>query len=205
MFVNVIGGHGFITRVSFHTFRNHGLIRNQEQCSNRNTVGKGRNEKGGRFHINGHGTHFSQVIFEFVVVFPNTAVGGVNYAGNTEVINPGFLEGSVDETGKSEVDLTLVNLKLTYELDDYSLISVTSYYDGEYQQKQDLDGTSQPFFGMDWGSDTDAVSQDLRLVSEYDGPFNFIVGAYYGNEKINTDILHKDFFGTGQKEFFSLF
>jgi iron complex outermembrane receptor protein len=124
-----------------------------------------------------------------------TAVGGVNYAGNTEVINPGFLEGSVNETGKSKVDLNLVNLKLTYELDDYSLISVTSYYDGDYQQKQDLDGTSQPFFGMDWGSNTEAVSQDLRLVSNYDGPFNFIIGAYYGDEEVNTDILHEDFFG----------
>jgi iron complex outermembrane receptor protein len=124
-----------------------------------------------------------------------TAVGGVNFAGNTEVINPGYLEGSVNETGKSEVDLTLVNLKLTYEFDDYTLISVTSYYDGEYQQKQDLDGTSQPFFGMNWGSETDAVSQDIRLVSEYEGPFNFIVGAYYGDEKVNTDILHEDFFG----------
>jgi iron complex outermembrane receptor protein len=124
-----------------------------------------------------------------------TAVGGVNYAGNTEVINPGFLKGSVDETGKSEVNLTLVNLKLTYELDDYSLISVTSYYDGDYQQEQDLDGTSQPFFGMNWGSETNAVSQDLRLVSEYDGPFNFIVGVYYGDEEVSTDILHEDFFG----------
>ena len=124
-----------------------------------------------------------------------TAVGGVNYAGNTEVINPDFLEGSVNETGRVKVDHTLVNLKLTYELDDYSLISVTSYYDGDYQQKQDLDGTSQPFFGMDWRSDTDAVSQDIRLVSEYDGPFNFIVGAYYGDEKTNTNILHEDFFG----------
>jgi iron complex outermembrane receptor protein len=124
-----------------------------------------------------------------------TAVGGVNYAGNTEVINPDFLEGSVNETGRVKVDHTLVNLKLTYVLDDYSLISVSSYYDGDYHQKQDLDGTSQPFFGMDWGSDTDAVSQDIRLVSEYNGPFNFIVGAYYGDEKTNTDILHKDFFG----------
>jgi iron complex outermembrane receptor protein len=124
-----------------------------------------------------------------------TAVGGVNHTGNTEVINPGFLEGSVDEIGKTEVDLNLVNLKLTYELENYSLISVTSYYDGGYQQKQDLDGTSEPFFGMDWGSDTEAVSQDIRLVSEYDGPFNFIIGAYYGDEEINTDILHEDFFG----------
>ena len=124
-----------------------------------------------------------------------TAVGGVNYAGNTEVINPGFLKGSVNETGKTEVDLNLVNLKLTYELEEYSLISVTSYYDGEYHQKQDLDGTSDPLFGMNWGSETDAFSQDIRLVSNYNGPFNFIIGAYYGDEEINTDILHDEFFG----------
>jgi iron complex outermembrane receptor protein len=123
-----------------------------------------------------------------------TAVGGVNFAGNTEVIDPGFLEGSVDETGKTEVDLTLLNLKLTYELPDYSLVSVTSYYDGEYNQQQDLDGTSQPFFAMDWGSETDAFSQDLRLESKYEGRFNFIAGVYYADEEINTDILHRDFF-----------
>ena len=123
-----------------------------------------------------------------------TAVGGVNFAGNTEVIDPDFLEGSVDETGKTEVDLTLVNLKLTYDLPDYSLVSVTSYYDGEYNQQQDLDGTSQPFFAMDWGSETNAFSQDLRLESKYEGSFNFIAGVYYADEEINTDILHRDFF-----------
>jgi iron complex outermembrane receptor protein len=122
-----------------------------------------------------------------------TAAGGVNFAGNTEVINPGFLEGSVDETGKTEVDLNLINLKLSYDLPDHSLVSVTSYYDGKYRQLQDLDGTSQPLFGMDWGSETDAISQDLRLVSKYDGRFNFIAGVYYADEEISTDVLHRDF------------
>jgi iron complex outermembrane receptor protein len=124
-----------------------------------------------------------------------TAAGGVNFAGNAEVINPGFLAGSVDETGKAEVDLTLINLKLTYELQEHTLISVTSFYDGDYLQVQDLDGTSQPYFGMRWGSATDSVSQDLRLVSEYSGPFNFIAGVYFADEEINTDVLHENFFG----------
>jgi iron complex outermembrane receptor protein len=123
-----------------------------------------------------------------------TAAGGVNFAGSTEVIDPGFLKGSVNDTGKATVDLTLVNLKLTYDLQDHTLISVTSYYDGDYLQVQDLDGTSQPFFGMRWGSKTSAVSQDLRLASNYQGRFNFIAGLYFADEEINTDVLHDDFF-----------
>jgi len=124
-----------------------------------------------------------------------TAEGGVNYAGNTEVIDPEYLKGSVDQAGKAEVDMTLVNLKLSYEMSNHSLVSVSSYYDGDYLQLQDTDGTSDPYISVHWGSDTSAFSQDLRLVSDYEGRFNFILGVYYGNEEIDTDILHADFFG----------
>ena len=123
-----------------------------------------------------------------------TNPGGLNIAGSEDSLNAKYHEGSIDRAGDTEAEMTLVNLKLDYEMDRFSLVSVTSWYEGEYFSVQDSDGTSAELLALNWGSDTDAWSQDLRLVSAFDGPVNFIVGAYYGFEDVNTDILHYHFF-----------
>jgi iron complex outermembrane receptor protein len=124
-----------------------------------------------------------------------TNPGGLNIAGNMETLNPDYHEGSTDREGKAETDLSLVNLTVNYEMGSYSLVSVSSWYDGNYSQDTDTDGTSDSLLSINWDADTDAISQDLRIVSNYDGPFNFIAGLYYGDENVDTNILHEDFFG----------
>ena len=124
-----------------------------------------------------------------------TNPGGLNIAGNPETLNPDYHEGSTDREGKAETDMSLVNLTVNYDMENYSLVSVSSWYDGNYSQASDTDGTSDPLLYINWSADTDAISQDLRLVSNYDGPINFIAGVYYGDEDMDTNILHEDFFG----------
>lgn len=124
-----------------------------------------------------------------------TNPGGLNISGNPGTQKPDYHEGATDREGKAETDLTLFNLTVNYEMERYNLVSVSSWYDGNYTQDTDTDGTSDPLLSIIWDAQTDAISQDLRLVSNYDGPFNFIAGLYYGNEDVDTDILHADFFG----------
>lgn len=123
-----------------------------------------------------------------------TNPGGLNIAGSEDSLNADYHEGSIDRVGNTTAEMTLVNLKMNYEFERYSLVSVTSWYDGEYSSVQDTDATSSELLALNWGSETDAWSQDLRLVSSFDGPVNFIVGAYYGYEDVDTDILHYHFF-----------
>jgi iron complex outermembrane recepter protein len=124
-----------------------------------------------------------------------TNPGGLNIAGSPDSLNPDYHEGSIDQDGNTEAEMTLVNLTMNYELSGFDLVSVTSWYEGEYASNQDTDGTSSELLAINWGSETDAWSQDLRLVSAFDGPVNFIVGAYYGFEDVDTDIRHYQFFG----------
>ena len=125
-----------------------------------------------------------------------TNPGGLNIAGSPESFKPKFHEGSIDKPGKSETELSLLNLKVSYDFSDYTLVSVTSWYEGDYFQAQEVDGVPDQLVSVDWGAETDSISQDLRIVSNYDGPFNFIAGIYYGDEDVDTNTLHDTFFAS---------
>lgn len=124
-----------------------------------------------------------------------TNPGGLNIAGSPESFNPKYHEGSIDKIGKAESDLSMLNLKVSYDFSNYTLVSVSSWYEGDYQQVTDTDGVPDPLLAIDWGAETDAVAQDLRIVSNYEGPVNLIAGVYYGLEDVDTTILHDKFFG----------
>ncbi|NIB41516.1 TonB-dependent receptor [Pseudomaricurvus alkylphenolicus] len=121
-----------------------------------------------------------------------TLPGGMTLAG---VVTDGeHYEGATDYVGKTETEMTSVNLKVSYDFENFTLVSVSSFYDADYLAETDTDGTTANLLSIDWQSDSEAFGQDLRLVSSFDGPFNFIAGLYYGHEDINTDIVHHTFF-----------
>jgi iron complex outermembrane receptor protein len=86
--------------------------------------------------------------------------------------------------GTTTVDLDQAILRLTYDTDTWSIVSVSSWYDAEYFQAVDTDGSPLTSLEIDWQSETDAISQDLRFVSDFSGAFNFIAGIYYGKEDL---------------------
>ena len=106
-----------------------------------------------------------------------------------------YHQGAVDKTGNTEVDVATANLRLNYDGDAYSIVSVTNWYDADYTQEQDTDGTDASLLGINWSAEANAWSQDLRFVSDFAGPFNFIAGAFYGFEETDTHILHDQFYG----------
>ncbi len=120
--------------------------------------------------------------------------GGVDFTGNVTRDGLGFYQTRINNVGNMEVDMLQTNLRLTYEADSYSIVSVTSYYDADYFQVTDTDGTETPFLAIDWGATTDAVAQDLRFVSAFDSAFDIIAGVYFGKEDMDSDIVHTEFF-----------
>ena len=75
---------------------------------------------------------------------------------------------------------------LTIEKDfgNISLLSVSSYQVYERWQPKESDGTPSLYVDFLFTSEIWAFSQELRLTSNYDGPFNWIVGANYGRDEV---------------------
>jgi len=121
-----------------------------------------------------------------------TAGPGITVAGRRS--NTERHAGGINRIGPSEIEMTLANLHLSWDWNKFSLVSVSSFVDAEYLQVSDPDGTTASLLGVDWGADTRAFAQDLRLVSDLDGPVSFIAGIYYGKEDTDTQILHADVF-----------
>ena len=65
-----------------------------------------------------------------------------------------------------------------------TLLSVTSYQEYDRWQPKESDGTPELYVDLLFTSEIWAFSQEVRLTSHYDGPFNWIVGANYGRDEV---------------------
>ncbi|UVO53469.1 TonB-dependent receptor [Sphingomonas sp. SUN039] len=71
--------------------------------------------------------------------------------------------------------------------DTLSLVSITAYRGVKIFTNQDSDFTSADLIGDNRANTKiDTFTQELRLLSDFDGPINFLFGGYYFNEKIKS-------------------
>jgi iron complex outermembrane receptor protein len=75
--------------------------------------------------------------------------------------------------------------------ENLTLTSITSWVQGDLVNPEDSDGSPIRAIEVDYLGDGDQISQELRLTSDLDGPFNFVGGLYYAREKlhIESDLL----------------
>jgi len=123
----------------------------------------------------------------------------------------GFLDGLGNEYGRyeagsvqlepSQSDLELASLEMNIDLGFATLTSSTSYYKrdgrsvsentGFYAQKSWLSGfyynSPRPLARADRGYSDEAFIQEARLVSQSDGPFNWVAGIYYHDQEQTAD------------------
>jgi iron complex outermembrane receptor protein len=123
--------------------------------------------------------------------FPPFLTGGAPYPQDTNVarVNPRVSpytgqpfdkhEGAYDRSGTIKVEGQGANVTLNFEVGQFTLTSISSYIDGSFHNYVDADASISNLFHIDFLADTREMSQDLRLTSGFDGPFNFILGAYY--------------------------
>jgi iron complex outermembrane receptor protein len=79
-----------------------------------------------------------------------------------------------------------VSMQADYELGSLSLTSITAYRESRAKTNADSDFTSADLIGANRGDvDITTKTQELRLASDFDGPFNFLLGGYYFDESIN--------------------
>lgn len=76
-----------------------------------------------------------------------------------------------------------LSLNLDFNLGFATLTSVTGYLNVDVFSKQDVDSSSAPILNVVDEYKLKQVTQELRLTSSDDGPFNWIVGAFYMYER----------------------
>ncbi|MFO1466735.1 MAG: TonB-dependent receptor [Steroidobacteraceae bacterium] len=86
------------------------------------------------------------------------------------------------------------SLALTFELGSATLTSITGYEDFHYGMIFDYDGGFGEFSTSDAKTDIKAFSQELRLTSAQDGPFQWMAGLEYAKDDLIEDrrYLYKD-------------
>jgi outer membrane receptor protein involved in Fe transport len=88
----------------------------------------------------------------------------------------------------SENDVTNggISMQADYEMGSLSLTSITAYRESHSKTNADSDFTSADLIGQNRGAvDITTKTQELRLASDFDGPFNFLLGGYYFDESIS--------------------
>ncbi len=107
-----------------------------------------------------------------------------------------------------QVETEGASLKLEFDLGDYVLTSISGYESAELFSRADVDGgygssfidgvpTGPGFIGPDSETadaipDHEQLTQEIRLSSNYDGNFNFQVGAFYFNEDLTIESFAYD-------------
>ncbi len=79
-----------------------------------------------------------------------------------------------------------VSAQIDYDIGALTLTSISAYRDTSIDANQDIDFTSADIAsGANIGqAEIKTITQELRLASDFDGMFNFLVGGYYFNEDL---------------------
>nr|MEE4268829.1 TonB-dependent receptor [Candidatus Krumholzibacteria bacterium] len=105
-------------------------------------------------------------------------------------------------------------LTMDYDLGDMTLTSITGYESGEIYSRGDIDGGYGAAFLPEMGPgvipfdsqsadgipDLTQVTQEIRLASDYSGPWNFQTGFFFFDEDLKIDTFNYDTFSDGQPQ-----
>lgn len=79
-----------------------------------------------------------------------------------------------------------VSLQGDYDVGSFKLTSITAYRKVDSFTDQDVDFSAADLIGHNSAlTKIDTFTQEIRLATDFDGPFNFLIGGFYFNEKIN--------------------
>jgi outer membrane receptor protein involved in Fe transport len=86
----------------------------------------------------------------------------------------------IDEDSRffNRLNNDVFTLEMNWEIGDYTLTSVSGYWDYKHREYTNYDYTSYAVVVSQQGESGDSFTQELRLESDLDGPLNFMVGAF---------------------------
>jgi iron complex outermembrane receptor protein len=126
-------------------------------------------------------------------------------AGTTE--QNGFYEVNQNDSPAYKNRIFRTFLRASASFDNFDVTSITSYEDDENKQRSDQDFTPLPVFVFDVlsvGGST--FSQEFQIASTLDGPFNYLAGINYLNDKghFNTALIGSAYSALGDPEVYNV-
>ena len=98
----------------------------------------------------------------------------------------GKWEWESDKLRKRKREVDQASLHVNWDVaENLTLTSITSWVKGDLVNPEDSDGSPIRAIEVDYLGDGDQISQELRLTTDFDGPFNFVAGIYYAREKLD--------------------
>ncbi len=93
-------------------------------------------------------------------------------------------EGDYGFEGRDRVDLLTVSNTLTIDLGAASLVAVTGYQHAKRNDQEDTDASPIPTITASYIARQNTFSQELRLQSNGNGRFRYVLGAYYAHDTL---------------------
>jgi iron complex outermembrane receptor protein len=95
----------------------------------------------------------------------------------------------IDEDSRfhNKLDNEIQTLELNWDIGDLTLTSVTGHWDYRHREYTNYDYTSYGIVISKQGESGESWTQELRLQSNFDGPLNFMLGAFY--EDMERDLV----------------
>ena len=109
------------------------------------------------------------------------------YAQPEAVNRPGLGKRQIasDFTDRRKARTYSVSLTGNFDVSEtLTVTSITSWDKGSLHINEDTDGQASELLEIPYVDRAEQFAQDLRLTSDFDGPFNYILGAYYNHEKV---------------------
>lgn len=109
------------------------------------------------------------------------------YAQPEGVNRPGLGKRQIaaNVTDRREARTYSLSLTGNFDVSDtLTVTSITSWDKGRLSIYEDTDGQASQLLEIPYLDRAEQFAQDLRLTSDFDGPLNFILGAYYNREEV---------------------
>jgi iron complex outermembrane receptor protein len=102
---------------------------------------------------------------------------------------PGFHDTQTSFTSIEDVDTHGFSAEVNWKLGRHTLTSVTAWDTADSRRYNDTDGNELALLHQTDFVDTDFYSQELRLASNYEGAFNWIGGAYFYGDEMDSQFM----------------
>ena len=107
------------------------------------------------------------------------AVGGATNTGPDSLFDD---QAYLNRLPVNEIDSYGGSLQADLELGALTVTSITAYRELRSFNNQDVDFTSVDVVSETRDQEIDTFTQEVRLTSDFDGPLNFLLGAFYFDE-----------------------
>ena len=120
-------------------------------------------------------------------VFPIFGFPGIHEAGHKDVFSTGMTNqaAGINIQKGHQVDVDGYYLNMSYSVGDYTIKSITGYREQEETLPSTYTGEAFiSLFDATRNLEREQLQQEVRVVSEFDGPFNFVAGAIYTTDDL---------------------